>query len=185
MIYNMFGEYETNIYQDVGNLISYCDGLMAEMGILNTDIDTDKLVSVLQQMRYEFPHVDGLNKSSPFKKIANFVVYFVSIKPILTPFPDKIKFNTKQINTIPNHQNAFMAYNIAVDNLYKAKLYKNGNNKPTVLENPIKVSMHTLVDIIEALARGVTPNEHFRMITLLFEQLAYRANPNASYDLSY
>jgi hypothetical protein len=50
------------------------------------------------------------------------------------------------------------------------------------LTNRIRVSAHSYVDIIDALANA-TPITHYNMVTVLLEQLAYRANPEASYEL--
>lgn len=184
MIFNILDGYEKNVFADTRNLFMYCDKFLEDSGILKYDVDEAKFISVLQVMRENFPHIDGLDKSNPFKKVATFVVNFIAERPFSEPFPDSFIIDGKQLNTIKNHQNAFMAYNIAVDSLVNAKIYQHGSETPLILENEIKISKHSLVDIIEALSTA-TPSTHFQIVSVLFEQLSYRANPDASYPLVY
>jgi len=43
-------------------------------------------------MRQDFPHDDGLEKASPFKKAATFACFFISEKPVL----DSLNTDTKK-----------------------------------------------------------------------------------------
>jgi len=126
--------------------------------------------------RPDFPHKDGIAKASPFKKAANFFVWFVASKPILDEFPETII--TKELKAIPNHQNVILAYHMAVDCLHGAELHKDG--RVMVLSHKIKVSHHFFHDFVEAYSCA-TPSSDFKAASLLFEQLAYKVNPDAPY----
>ena len=112
--------------------------------------------------------------------MANFATYFIAERPIKSLFPDSYSINGTSLNQIKNHQNAIFAYHIAVDCLHNATIER--DNDKIYLENRIIVSRHTYIDIVECLAMA-TPQSHFKSTSILFEQLAYRSNPEASYSL--
>jgi len=163
------------------NLVSiavYVDSFFKRLGIKELQIDPQRLTSVAAALaRPDFPHVDGLEKASPFKKAANFFVWFVAERPIIDPIPQSIIGD--KLNSIANHQNVILAYQMSVDCLHKAKIYRR-NEDPIVLENKIKVSNHFFCDFVEAFSTAM-PNYHFKIVSLLFEQLAYKDNRKASY----
>lgn len=185
MIYNILGESDSeNIYYDLRNLLSYIDSFCAGVGFETFEIDEKKLLTVLQLVRQNFPHKDGIENANPFKKIAYFIVNFMAERPMQSSFPDSFKINDTKLNSIKNHQNAIIAYAIATDSLVDAEIYSTciEGSESLVLRNKIKVSKHSYVDIIDAMC-DCTPVSHFKSMAVLFEQLAYRANPDASYDL--
>jgi len=160
---------------------SFAKKLFAEELKIKLQIDAARLTSVAAALaRPDFPHVDGLEKASPFKKAANFFVWFVSERPIIDSLPEQIV--GKEISGIPNHQNVILAYYMSVDCLHKAKLYhKTGDQEEErILDTKIKVSYHFLCDFVEAFSSAV-PAYHFKIVSLLFEQLAYKDNRNAAY----
>lgn len=171
--------YSGDSHLDIVNLFTYMEGFAKGLGFDNLDIDTQACQSILINMRHDFPHNDGVLNASPFKKIANFVTYFVALRPVKSEFPDTFAVYGHKLNEIRNHQNAIFAYHIAVDSLRNAAIYRN-KKEILILENKIQVSQHSYLDIIDGLS-NVTPVDHFKLVTLLFEQLAYRFNPNASY----
>ena len=114
-------------------------------------------------MRQDFPHADGIKQASPFKKAANFVCYWVAAKPI-TVVPPPLE----NINEI-------FALMVAVESLHGATL---GEKK--VLENRIQLSKHSLVDIVESLV-AITPQSHFKLVSVMLEQMAYKSNPTCQY----
>jgi hypothetical protein len=128
-------------------------------------------------VRPDFPHADGLEKASPFKKAANFFVWFVASRPIVEEMPANLI--GKELNSIPNHQNVIFAYHMAVDCLHGAKLYRK-DGETIELTKKIKVSMHFFRDFVEAFS-SAAPQYHFKIVSLLFEQLAYKDNRTASY----
>jgi len=163
---------------DAAAFFSYVDAFAERMGMENFLLNANACIGVLDMMKHEFPHNDGIEAASPFKKIAHFLTNFVAASPIIDKFPeDKIG----DLFNVPNHQNAIVAYEISADSLCKAKIKHDG--KTIILENRICVSKHSYIDIIEALS-SLTPIDHFKLVSVLIEQLAYRANPKASYTLT-
>lgn len=174
------------LYPDGGdvaaNLCSiaiYVDSFAKRLGLKELDVDPQALTSVAAALvRPDFPHVEGLEKASPFKKAANFFVWFVAERPVITELP--VSLIGKELSGITNHQNVIVAYHMAVDCLHGARLHlKDGDTK--ILENRIRVSMHFFQDFVEAFSAAV-PAHHFKIVSLLFEQLAYKANPGISYS---
>ena len=178
----IFNTLEDSVYEDLRNLLGFINNFCGEIGFKHFEVDEKKLVAILHIIRENFPHKDGIENANPFKKVAYFIVNFVAERPMQTSFPDTFTVNGKQMNEINNHQNAIIAYAIAVESLIDAELFNNGDKEPLILSEKIKVSLHSYVDIIDALS-DATPVSHFRTISLLFEQLSYRANPKASYEV--
>jgi hypothetical protein len=129
-------------------------------------------------VRANFPHKDGVDKASVFKKAANFIVNFVAERPIVSPFPATSEIDPALLR-LPNHENAVIAFEVASDSLHGATVRRSDGE--VVLKNHISVSGHSYIDIIEALA-SVSPSQHFHCVAVLLEQLAYRANPECSYS---
>ncbi len=157
---------------------TYINSFAKNLGIKELEVEMTALSSLATALiRPDFPHKDGLEKASPFKKAANFFVWFVATKPIVKEIPPEII--GPELSSIPNHQNVIFAYHMAADCLHGADLYKNGS--VIKLDEKIKVSMHFFRDFTEAFSTA-TPVYHFKIMSLLFEQLAYKANDNISYD---
>lgn len=49
------------------------------------------------------------------------------------------------------------------------------------MENKIALSRHSYVDITDAFT-GATPVTAFKLVTVLFEQMAYKTNPGCQYE---
>jgi len=158
------------------------DSFCSELGFETFEINEKKLVAVLQLVRQNFPHKDGIDNANPFKKVAYFVVNFMAERPMLSSFPDSFTINGTKLNTINNHQNAIIAYAIAIDSLVDAEIHSSCRDEIIVLTNKIIVSKHSYIDLIDAIC-DASPITHFKTISVIFEQLAYRANPDASYAL--
>ncbi|HTA91225.1 MAG TPA: hypothetical protein VK745_16680 [Polyangiaceae bacterium] len=158
-------------------VLGYIDSIAEARGI-KLEINITALSSVLRNIRFDFPHVDGVASASPFKKAACFVVYFVAESPISAPFP--AGSFSPDILRLRGHQNALMAFELAVDALHGATVHRSTGD--FVLEKRIQVSRHSYVDIIEALTT-VSPVTSFKLVSVLLEQLAYRANPECSYPI--
>lgn len=172
-----------NVHANVASMVVYIDKFAKELGLTELQVDASKLNAVASALiRPDFPHEDGLDKASPFKKAANFFVWFVAEKPILDELPpDSIG---EDLAGLPNHQNAILAYHLAIDCLHGAIIYRGegGSVEEITLDSRIKVSYHFFRDFIEAYAQSV-PSQDFKKVSLLFEQLAYRLNDSASYEL--
>lgn len=173
ILYPEGGDTAFHIY----SIASYLDSFAEHLGLQSLDINPAALNQVASGLaRPSFPHVDGVEKASPFKKAANFFVWFVASRPIVGPLPGHL--TGPKLGSIDNHQNVIFAYHMAVDCLHGASLRKNG--EVIVLTRRIKVSKHFFRDFVEAFS-AATPVHHFQVVSLLFEQLAYKVNRKASY----
>jgi len=177
----------TILYSEFGlvDMIEYLDAFTEIMEMPSILVSGNGFVDVVKNMREKkFPHKDGLDKASPFKKVAFFVTCFMEVSPINQSFP---KHKVGDLMEIDNHQNAIFAYQLALDALHGAKFIRNGGDEVTLV-NRIKVSRHSHVDIIDALSSAAPKKTddltgYFKMTSVLFEQLAYRENPAASYPI--
>lgn len=159
-------------------LLVYANDFAKGLGLTQLNFNDSALRSAILTMEANFPHNDGLENASPFKKAATFITYFVAERPIEEPFPVE---TLKSLTGIKNHQNAIFAFEYAIDMLHGAVI-KRSDGKEVTLENRINVSHHSYRDIIDALS-VITPQSHFQLVSVLLEQLAYRANNDASYPV--
>jgi hypothetical protein len=160
---------------DVVNLCRYIDEFAATVGLSHLDINTSAITGVIAVTNQQFPWTHGAEKASPFKKVAAFTTNFVAEKPIITPFPEN------KFGILGTHQNAIIAYALSVDALEGAIIKCDKRKKDIPLTNRIKISQHYWQDLIVALS-GCSPAHHFNCVSLIYESLAYRANPDVSYD---
>lgn len=142
------------------------------------DVDISKIAAILKGIRQDFPHKDGLEKASVFKKVATFLVYFVSEKPILSEIPGAENL-PQGILEIKNHVNTLAAILISFAALHEAMIHgQDGQEK--CLTTKIRLSRHSLIDLVDALSYA-TPHSHFKIVAVLLEQLAYKSNPGCQY----
>lgn len=81
----------------------YLQGWADGVNIPRIDLDLQALERVCTELAHpSFPHVDGLDGASPFKKVANFFVWFVHHKPVISPLPEAI-FGS-ELPRFENHQ---------------------------------------------------------------------------------
>lgn len=161
--------YSGDPHSDVLSLCSYIDEFYSVLGITSAEIDITKIKAVIYGMYQDFPHPTGSTGSSPFKKVAAFTVNFCAESPIRTSIP---KFKDLQ-----NFQNAIVAYALSIDALDGAGF--NGSDK--TLSNRVEVSTHFYKDLILCFSKCI-PSQHFDSFALIYESLAYQANPTASYE---
>lgn len=172
--------YNKNQLQDIVYVLKYINDLTKELGMSEGAlIDADAVFRIVEGCRQEFPHIDGIDQASAFKLVANFVCYFVAERPIKSSFPATVI--GEKLAKVENHQNAIVAFSLARTALHGAKIFR--NDKTFDVKNPIKISAHSYGDIVEALT-GITPNGHFKLVTVLFEQLVYKTNPECQYEVS-
>lgn len=178
MSFNILYQEGVDVTATLSSIAVYVDSFAKELGLKELQIDPQAFISVTGALhRPDFPHSEGLGKASPFKKAANFFVWFVAQKPIIEELP--LSIIGEKLRSITNHQNVIVAYLMAVDCLHGAKIYRD-NGEIITLENRIKVSMHFFRDFVEAFSTAM-PNYHFKIVSIFFEQLAYKDNRNASY----
>jgi len=169
--------YNDNVDIDLFALFTYVNDFTKSLGVENVVIDPNEVRSILLGMRQDFPHIDGLEKASAFKKVANFMAFFISQRPIQSTFPKDIIGDN--LAKLVNHQNAIVSFQFAIDCLDGAAIYRE-DGKTITLDNRIQISRHSYVDIIEALC-GVTPMSHLKILAVFLEQLAYKSNPDSQY----
>lgn len=173
IIYNDGG-----INADVVGLLQYINEFTKELGLVDVQVDDVACTSVLNGMKLDFPHVDGIEQASVFKKLGNFLTYFIAEAPIKSSFPvEKIGENLAKIR---NHQNAIVGLHLVLDSLHNASICSGDTEK--IIQNRVKISQHSYVDIINAI-NTVTPRDHYHLVTVLLEQMVYKDNPELQYEL--
>ena len=130
----------------------------------------------------------GIDAAGAFKKAAIFTKVVKEIKPVQEPLPDKFfqRFRSLSPEQIaffkqPGFLNTIVAFECARYLLHKARINYSTTEteEPEIRElgNPILVSEHTWCDVIIALEG----NGNVRDVAIIYELLAYKDNPGASY----
>jgi len=170
--------YNSDDLQDVISVLSFVNGYTLALGVKNVAIDTEMIDDVVKSCKTDFPHIGGVQTASAFKQTANFVCFFVGTKPLPDPFPAEVIGH--DLAKISNHQNAMVAFAIAEAALSKSMIRRSDGD--IMVEHPIEYSWHSYIDIIDALA-AISPVAHFKLVTVLFEQLVYKSNPKCQYQI--
>lgn len=166
--------YTGDTNQDAINLAYYINDYTKELKVTNIQIDPNALFNVCYDMVQQFPHVDGLEKASAFKKLGNFVAHFVARAPIKSSLPVIIKGIQN-----PN-PNAVLALEVALFCLQNSKIIQS-DGAELVIENDLYLSDHSYGDIIDALSEDICPKHHYKLITVLLEQIVYKTNQHCEY----
>lgn len=157
---------------DVSSILAHIEAFTKSLGIEFANVDRYALQSLVHGMRKDFPHSDGVDRASPFKKTANFLCYFINQSPIKSRTPDNLGEISKfDINVITG-------LDIAICCLYHAELHR--DDCSLTIENRIKLTKHSYIDMLEML-KTVSPSAHFHVLSLLLEQLTYKTNPECQY----
>jgi hypothetical protein len=170
--------YNEDQLEDVINVLAFIDKFTSGLGVNGIEIDTRIIEGVVKSCKLDFPCKDGIEKASAFKKVANFICFFIAERPIIEPFPKEII--GENLAKIENHQNAIVAFELAKMVLHGAHITREDGEFN--VKHEIKVSAHSYIDIIESLA-SITPSLHFKMVAVLLEQLVYKSNPDCQYDI--
>jgi len=157
--------------------LSTIDGFAEGLGI-RLGVDDIKISSIIRLMWQEFPARGGLTQASTFKKAACFFCYFIAERPVQTTFSES-QFG--DLVAIPNHQNVMIAYNI-VSNMLDGATIVSDDGSVKYLDKPLRLSKHSYCDLVFA-CRNLVPHSDFHTVALLFEQISYRNNPDASYPV--
>lgn len=170
--------YNEDPIQDVIHALGFIDSFTSSMKIIDVSIDPNIVERVVKSCRIDFPHTGGVEQASVFKQVANFVCHFVAERPLADPFPSQII--GAELSAIENHQNAMLAFALGCEALNGSKIQRiDGEFNIT---NPISISKHSYIDIIDALSM-ITASTHFKLVTVLFEQLVYKSNPDCQYNI--
>ena len=74
-LYNQDEEGNSGVLTDTLHLMGFINDFAASLGVDNVDVDMGKCQSVLTLVRQDFPHGDGIEAASPFKKLLIFFVF--------------------------------------------------------------------------------------------------------------
>ena len=162
---------------DLINTLQYINEFTKSIGIALPCVDPAIVSAIIQGAVQDGLYQKGCSEqASPFRKTASFLSYFVANRPILVSFSEE-KIGP-DLCRIKNHENAIVGLEIAIDSLHGAKIHRNDGD--FILENKIKLSKHSYVDIIDAL-HNIAPANDMKMVAVLLEQMAYRQNPSCEY----
>jgi len=161
-------------------ILAFLDGLASKWGG-DMAVDTLAISSLCVQIQTDFPHRDGLEKASVFKKMANFILWFADKSPIAALPSGLDKQLPEVLRGIRNYQNVLVALLIALDGMMGAELHRRDQQVVTVTK-PIQLSGHSIIDIIDAISKA-SPSTGFNLLTVLLEQMVYKTNPHCQYDL--
>jgi len=171
--------YSSDPELDLVSLLTYIDVFTADLGEKYVEVDADKCLALLRLMRQDFPHKDGLEEANVFKKIAYFICHFIGDRPILSAFSeDNIG---EELADMINHQNAIVAFQLAIDSLQGA-VVKSNTDKPVEIVNRIELSAHSYRDIIDAI-KSSSHVTHYKLLAVFLEQLSYKTNPDCQYPV--
>ncbi len=165
----IFSDNETIDYCEIMALVdSFAKENSAEIVV-----NEDKLFYMIKRIHTDFPCINGANNANVFKKSAAFLCEFVGeqvVENFECSMSDKLK-------KIANNGSAIIAFHIVTTMLNNATV-QNGQES---IQNPIELSKHSYIDIIDALSR-ITLQGSFMLVTVLLEQLVYKTNPSLQYD---
>jgi hypothetical protein len=160
---------------DRNNILRHIDDFTSVIGHPEVQVDSHQILEVCLRIREKFPHVDGLEKASVFKKAANFVAHFLEVRPIKSELQVPIR------KCSSTDMNAVIAFDIAMILLEHCTIVRDDGDTITV-DRPLYVSNHSYADIIEALSsEHITQKTHYHMLSVFFEQLTYKTNPQCEY----
>ncbi|MDR1280478.1 MAG: hypothetical protein LBK99_06615 [Opitutaceae bacterium] len=134
-------------------------------------------IGQLQTARRNFPAKGGYEKASPFKKAAYLYVSLHAYRPFLGSLPVDV-FNGLAAYT--HAPSSIIGFSMVKECLLNAELHRS-DNKCVRLQVPITTSFHFFRDLVDA-SSGIALETHYKTFSMLFEALAYGANPQASYD---
>ena len=170
--------YNEDPKDDLVNILDYIDSFSETLGVKNVSVDSKACWEAIIKSRNQFPYVNGIDESSTFKKVSNFVCWFIAKKPIKTIFPDSAVKKLAQYDP-----NAIIAFDIAIACLEASTIH--GLKETLTISKKISVSDHSYYDILDALSTSnILPETHFKIISVFFEQLTYKCNNHCQYETS-
>lgn len=172
--------FNENHHEDIKCILAFIEGIGFNPDKNTTAINVAKITSILSGIRQDFPHKDGMEKASIFKKAATLMVYFISEKPIESDEVGNLVF-PNELKIIPNYLNTVIAVFIAFALLHNATIARSDGAEIN-LTHKIKLSKHSFIDMIDALSNA-TFATHFKMASVLLEQLVYKTNIECQYEV--
>ncbi len=172
--------FNENSAEDLKAILTFLEGMGYNPEGNLTAIRTTKIHEIIAVIRQSFPHKDGMNAASIFKKAAILMLFFISEKPIESDKIGELRIPS-DISKFPNHLNTVVAFHLACQLLHNARILSK-DGKERILKEKIRLSRHSYIDIIESLC-SATPQTHFHLVSVLLEQLAYKTNVECQYDV--
>ncbi len=174
--------YSDDPYEAARILVPWADQCLKGFGCESYHVNPDTLWTFITSLnKIDFPANGGFEKASPFKKAANAFVWMQAIAPFKEPL--RVDQVGPEMARLANNANVLVGYTLVQEALTGAKLTKkvDGLETTVVLNNPMKISKHMLIDLAEA-AHRIAPDTHFKTYSVLFEALCYKDNDGASYE---
>ncbi|CAC9621414.1 hypothetical protein [uncultured Gammaproteobacteria bacterium] len=166
----IFSDNETTDYFEIMVLVDS----FVEANSASIVINEDKLFFMIKRIHADFPCINGANNANVFKKSAAFLCEFVG-EQVVETFECAM---SAELEKITNNGSAIIAFHIVTTMLNNATV-QNGEKS---IKNPIELSKHSYIDIIDAL-NDITLQRSFRLVTVLLEQLVYKSNHELQYDV--
>ena len=143
----------------------------------------EPIVLIAHDMYDRFP--GKISEASPFKLMAWFITCFMFHTPLKKPF-------NISVAGLENEQNALVAYNTACISMRNCKIHWKGGDRVISCAPDDMLSAHSRRDVINLLrewgAIEVKTEDltrtFYRNLSLLIEQITYRAIPSLSYPPS-
>ena len=174
--------YSDDKYQALDLFLIWTNDFLEGLGVDSTTVDPDKAHTFVSNLRKEsFPTIEGFDRASPFKKAGNLYTWLHSEDPFKSPLQSKDV--GKDLANFQQNTASLVGFSIVKACLQNTTVAKRDGTSGE-LENEIAVSDHFFIDLVEASNR-INPGDHFKVFSLLFEVLAYEANPGLSYKKSY
>lgn len=175
MIYQS-NESSENNNEQIERILAFINDFGNNMGVNPVTVDIQSVTGIVRSMHHKFPHKAGVENASVFKKAANFLCLFIAQRPVESILPETYSV---AFSEIPDSLNTILAFEIVRESLKGARI-KRLDGTEFILENRIALSKHSYIDIIDALTHA-TPSSHFKLVSVLLEQLAYKTNPKCQY----
>ena len=170
--------------EDIVNVLTHISLFCKQIGSVDTQVSSEAVYQTCLKMRSHFPtredstEENSIEKASIFKRAAVFVACFMELMPIQPNafLNSKLPSEVKKYNS-----NSIIALDIALFYMVDAIIERSDGEKFTLSKGFI-ISTHSYYDILDMLSNEVCLQHHFKSISLLFEQIAYKTHPEAQYD---
>jgi hypothetical protein len=166
--------FSDNTAKDNVEIMALIDSFV-EANSAKITINEHKLFYMIKRLHTNFPCINGANNANVFKKSSAFLCEFVG-EEIVENFECQMSDKLKKIS---NNGGAIIAFHIVTTMLNNATV-QDGKESIT---NPIELSKHSYVDIIDSLS-CITLDRSFRLVAVLLEQLVYKTNSHLQYDVN-
>ncbi len=138
-------------------------------------VNDHKMFYMIKRIYSDFPCINGAENANVFKKSAAFLCEFVG-EQIVEEFECQMSDELKKIT---NCGGAIIAFHIVTTMLMNATVQGGKAN----IKNPIELSTHSYIDIIDALS-SISLSRSFKLVAVLLEQLVYKSNPDLQYNIN-